>query len=206
MRFNALLVGFAMCLAPAAWADNKCTGADGKVVYQDAPCSSTSKSAEQVKTWDNSSGTSRSETWRFESRKDELTGKIACLALSPVTYPKVSVSSKFIPVHAVLAISGGSAVLGVRTSDDRNLFHNDVSGMGMKTDNGTFTPMPVKSGSHVVGVADSEAMIEALEKSKSLTVRVRFWPYDQLYDMEPIPSAGFSVALRQTRACAKQEK
>ena len=38
MRFNALLVGFAMCLAPAAWAVNKCTGADGKVVFQDAPC------------------------------------------------------------------------------------------------------------------------------------------------------------------------
>ena len=36
------------------WAVNKCTGADGKVVYQDAACSNASKSSEQVKTWTNS--------------------------------------------------------------------------------------------------------------------------------------------------------
>lgn len=29
---------FAMALHPAAWAVNKCTGADGAVTYQDAPC------------------------------------------------------------------------------------------------------------------------------------------------------------------------
>ena len=203
LRICAVMAATLLAASPA-WAINKCTGPDGKVVYQDAPCSNASKSSEQVKTWDNSSGSSRNEAWRFERKKDDLTGKVSCLAISPITYPKVSAGSKFIPVHAVVLTSENIEVLGVRTSDDKNLFHNDVSGIGMKTDNGTFTPMTVKSGSHVVGVADSAAMIDALAKSKSLTVRVRFWPYDQLYDMEPIPSAGFSAALRQTRACAKQ--
>lgn len=188
-------------MAPV-WAINKCTGADGKVIYQEMACTNESKSSETVKTWDNSTS-SRSNSWRFERKTDELTGKVACFAFSPITFPKAVLGSKFIPVHAVVLTSAETEVLGVRTSDDSNIFHNDVSGIGMKTDNGVFTPMTIKSGSHVVGVADSAAMIDALERSKSLTVRVRFWPYDQLYDMEPIPSAGFASALKQARACAK---
>jgi hypothetical protein len=34
-----------------AWAVNKCTLADGRVVYQDAPCSNEAKTAQSVKTW-----------------------------------------------------------------------------------------------------------------------------------------------------------
>ena len=48
MLFAAVLA--ALC-APA-WAVNKCTGADGKVVYQDAACSVAAKTVAQVKTWD----------------------------------------------------------------------------------------------------------------------------------------------------------
>ena len=199
---QTMFLAAVLLVVSPVWAINKCTGADGKVTYQEMACANESKSAETVKTWDNSTS-SRSEAWRFERKKDELTGKVSCFAMSPITYPKIGPGSKFIPVHAVVLTTGDTEVLGVRTSDDKNLFHNDVSGIGMKTDNGSFTPMSVKSGSHVVGVADSAAMIGALEKSKSLTVRVRFWPYDQLHDMEPISSAGFAAALRQTRACAK---
>lgn len=39
-HFKLLPFAFIALLAPAeAWAINKCTGADGKVVFQDAPCS-----------------------------------------------------------------------------------------------------------------------------------------------------------------------
>lgn len=44
----ALLV---LTTAPA-WAVNKCTGPDGKIVFQDALCDVTSKKAEPVKIWD----------------------------------------------------------------------------------------------------------------------------------------------------------
>lgn len=41
-----------MLLAAApAWAINKCTQKDGKVVYQDAPCQNTAAANETVKTW-----------------------------------------------------------------------------------------------------------------------------------------------------------
>ena len=39
--------------AMPAWAVNKCTGADGKVSFQDAPCDAKAKAAEKVKTWEN---------------------------------------------------------------------------------------------------------------------------------------------------------
>lgn len=42
-------------LAPA-YAVNKCTTAAGAVVYQDAPCDAAAKSAQSVKTWDNTPG------------------------------------------------------------------------------------------------------------------------------------------------------
>ncbi|MBS0476268.1 MAG: hypothetical protein JSR28_14135 [Proteobacteria bacterium] len=44
----------ALALSAPAWAINKCTGADGKVVYQDAMCGTSSATSEQIKTWTNS--------------------------------------------------------------------------------------------------------------------------------------------------------
>lgn len=42
----------ALLLAAPAWAINKCTGADGKVVYQEVPCAG-NHAAKEVKIWDN---------------------------------------------------------------------------------------------------------------------------------------------------------
>lgn len=53
MKYDAAIAcfGAALMACSPAWAVNKCTGADGKVAYQDAPCGISSKSSEQVKTW-----------------------------------------------------------------------------------------------------------------------------------------------------------
>ena len=51
----AALVLAACCAQPAA-AVNKCTGKDGAVVYQDAPCSNAAASGAKVKTWSNTPG------------------------------------------------------------------------------------------------------------------------------------------------------
>lgn len=53
--------GLAALLALAAGqahAINKCTGPDGKVVYQDAPCANTSQNKAPVKVWDSKLGRS----------------------------------------------------------------------------------------------------------------------------------------------------
>lgn len=48
---TAVLALLCAAAAQQAAAVNKCTDADGKVVYQDAPCGNAVKSSEQVKTW-----------------------------------------------------------------------------------------------------------------------------------------------------------
>jgi hypothetical protein len=196
---NTIFLVAALTAAQAAWAINKCTATDGKVVFQDAPCSTADKSREVVKTW-NSSNSGQTERWRFERAKDSLTDKVSCIARSPVTSPRF----KFLPVNAVLVITGTNEIIGLRTSDDSNTFHNDIGGMGMKTDNGKFNEITIKHGRHVVGVNDSASMIRDLEGSKSVVARVRFWPYEQLHDMSPISSDGFTEALKLARACASK--
>lgn len=52
MKTLALVAGIVSSIAFApAWAVNKCTGADGKVTYQETACSTQAKDAQQVKTW-----------------------------------------------------------------------------------------------------------------------------------------------------------
>lgn len=51
----AALVLAACCAQPAA-AVNKCTGKEGAVVYQDAPCANAAAASANVKTWSNSPG------------------------------------------------------------------------------------------------------------------------------------------------------
>lgn len=193
----------ALSLHPSAWAVNKCTGADGKVTYQDTPCAGGTKSSQEVKVHDNSIGASDG-SWRFERKKDALTGEVSCFAMSSITFPKSPAVQKFMPVHMVVLVTSNSVAVALRTSDDNNLFHNDLQGMGAKTDNGSFMPFTVKSGSHVVGFGDGSAAIEALSRSNNLAIRARFWPYEQLHDMRPISSAGFGSALKQARACASR--
>lgn len=125
------------------------------------------------------------------------------MAISSITFPVPGPESKFLPVHAVLLATSTVEVLGIRTSDDKDLFHHDLSSTGLRTDNGEFIPFTRKTGSHVLGTADSDRVIRDLEKSKELLVRVRFWPYDKLHDMVPIPSAGFTAAREKARECAK---
>ncbi len=47
---SCVAAAFVIAALPC-WAINKCTGKDGKVVYQDAPCQNTATGNEQVKTW-----------------------------------------------------------------------------------------------------------------------------------------------------------
>lgn len=50
LRVLAVLV---VWVCAPAWAVNKCTGADGKVTYQQAACPTSAKDQQQIKTWVN---------------------------------------------------------------------------------------------------------------------------------------------------------
>ena len=192
---------FAVFWINSAAAINKCVDANGKITYQETQCPNQSKSSEEVKIWTNNSNSSNGG-WKFKRAKDDMTRKVACLAMSSITFPQKPQPTGFMPVHMVVSVTADLEVIGLRTSDNKNLFHNDIDGMGIKADNGEFIPFDMKSGSHVVGFKNSKTIIDMLEKSKTLSVRARFWPYEQLYDMAPISSTGFISALNEARTCA----
>lgn len=52
-RNTVIAVALLAVLCSRAWAVNKCTLADGKIVYQDAACGITTKTSVDVKTWTN---------------------------------------------------------------------------------------------------------------------------------------------------------
>lgn len=52
MKKLSIAVALLAALSGPTWAINKCTGSDGKVAFQDAPCDTRSKASEKVKTWD----------------------------------------------------------------------------------------------------------------------------------------------------------
>lgn len=54
MKYVHVITAVFVALCSPAWAVNKCTGPDGKIAFQDAPCDTKSKSVETVKTWGNS--------------------------------------------------------------------------------------------------------------------------------------------------------
>lgn len=200
----SLLAALLLSSSPA-WALHKCKGPDGRVTYSDTHCR-TGQEAQDVKVWDSRlSGRSKSGAWEFRRSKDEMTGKTACLILSPVTSPDPTKSQdvKFLPAHLVIDVAASGNTFAVRTSTDKDLFHNDLSGMGVKLDNLEFVPLNVKGGQHVVGSSQGDKILEALPKARDLRLRLRFWPYDTLYDTLPIHTAGYAAAAEQAHQCAQ---
>lgn len=194
--------------ASPAWAINKCTLADGSVAFQDAPCNMETKKSETVKTWDsNLTGRSTAGSWEFRRAIDDMTGKISCLVISPVTSAEPSGRDlKFTPVHLVIVVTPSGETFGVRTSTEKDLFHNDIGGMGVKLGNLEFVPLDVRAGQHVVGSTQGARLIKALPSSGSARLRVRFWPYDTLRDTLPIDTLGFASAFKQAEGCAGVQK
>lgn len=202
------VVSLVAALAGAqAWAVNKCTGPDGGITYQEAACPSSAKDSTRIAAQANGVSDAASGLWRFRREHDDMMQKVSCLVLSPITFPVKPVPKGFYPVHAVLVVGAdGRPVFGLRTSDNSISFHNDLSGMGVKTGMGAFVALAVKSGSHVVAPADGAAVVAELEKTRELQARVRFWPYEQLYDLKPIPMDGYHSALSQALRCAQVQK
>jgi hypothetical protein len=192
--------------APQVWAVNKCTMDDGRVVYQDAPCSNGARSSAEVKTWDGSPR-SDDQRWQFFRTHDTMKGTSACVVRSPTAAAfngRVSVNN-YVEVTAVVLVDGDGPTFFLRTGSESDSFHNDVSGMGVKTDVGSFTPLPVRASGRYISVLSSANLVAELEQAKALRARVRFWPYDTLHDLQPIPMTGFKQAMRLAKLCAEKQ-
>ena len=200
--FLRFVVAAAVVAGNHAWAVNKCIGPGGGVTYQEAACPANAKDSQRVNAGANGVTDGAIGLWKFKRTHDDMTNKVSCLVISPISYPASPAPNGFYPVNAVVVVGKGGQTFGLRTSENRILFHNDLSGMGVKTNVGDFIPLSVKAGSHVVAPADSEVLLAQLEKARELQARVRFWPYEQLYDLKPFPMDGFASAVSRAKSCA----
>ena len=202
MRTPALLVALMLAAAPAAAAMHKCKGPNGRTIYSDVPCPATHE-VQEIKIWN--SRLSGRGVWEFEKRTDEMTGETACLVLSPSTTPEASknIDFKFVPTQLVIDVTASTSIIGARLAFPKDSFHNDLSGMGIKLDNLEFVPFDVKGGQHVVGTSQSRKILDALPKAREVRLRLRFWPYDALYDTYPIPTTGYTAAIERAQQCAE---
>jgi hypothetical protein len=190
-------------LAGQAHALNKCTAADGKVSYQEAACAAGVKSGEIAVPIGPQEAAKR---WRFSKERDAMTGVVTCFAYSPSALTNWSFGGRtYTSVYLQLAVSkdAASTVMSVRSMEDGGVFHIDTSRQGIKPDGGDFFPLVVRYGQHGLGVADGRtgALLGALQKSKSFTMRLRFWPYEKLHDTDPVSLAGFDDAVRAAMQC-----
>lgn len=202
------------CAASSALAVNKCTLADGKIVYQDAPCDSSAKSSEPIKTWENTPAAStyraprENNAWQFLRRRDDMTGELTCGAFSPDRMlPSGPGFDRYASLYLSVIVGRSGEFVGLVSTNERDSFHNALSGSGLKLDNGPFVPLTVKANSTVLSVQPGQhaVLVDQLKSAASVRVRVRFWPYDTLRDSPPIPMAGFAVALNKARECAEAD-
>jgi hypothetical protein len=197
------LVAAALAVSPA-WAVNKCTGLDGAVMFQDAPCDAGAKKAETVRAAPAVTGKTRQE-WAFQKGVDAMTGGVSCAAYSPIIYMSPQTSRDFQHLRVmVIAKPNGKFLAAVQILDHSSaIFHNQLDGMGLKTEPGAFHALGIKGGQKLVGFNDSTAAIDALVLSSSIRLRVRFWPYDRLLDSDSVSTIGLRQAVISAAHCAK---
>lgn len=140
--------------------------------------------------------------WTFEKVNDSMTGAVTCEAISPAQYMRAGNTNDLAPVRLVVRISGDKVLTLVRVDTTRaGLLHADLSGAGVKSDPGTFHPTTGRSSQKLVAVADSGKLVDELLAAKSFRMRLRFWPYDQLVDSEPVTTQGMPAALLKASKC-----
>jgi len=192
-------------LAGPAQAVNKCTDAAGKVSYQQGDCQGTAK-AQQIETAPDPKMSGG--RWEFSSQKDEMTGETSCFAVSPFTYTNYrSIHSRSAQVRMQVYVTKTGALLTLRSlQGSEGIFHSDITGVGAKIDAGTFKPVNQKSGSHALTftAANQSSLLSEMRTGKSARLRLRFWPYEQLYDTDPITLAGLPQALDRATSCANR--
>jgi hypothetical protein len=199
------LIKAGLCLvfvlaAGQALAINKCTSPDGKVVFQDAPCTNSQK-AESLKI--TSPIGASDKQWSYTKEKDQMTGKTTCFVQSPSVWVR---GVKGVPnVYLLVAMRGDVQALTVRGETSTDLLHNQLDGMGVKVDENGFIKLTRKINATTVGfsAADQTDLLTQLSNGKQIRARVRFWPWDALGDSEPLSLIGFKQAYALAMQCSK---
>lgn len=186
-----------------AVAVTKCTGADGRVVYQEMPCAASQESRSIAVA---PSQEALDKRWRFVRQKDPMTGLATCFAISPTAHSWRSVAGAYTRVFAQVAMTPATADLqfSVQISNEpKTSFHIKVDGLGLRVDDKPFIPLSRKLGSSALSVERDRQpeLLGSIRDAKVLRLRLRYWPYEQAHDAEDIPMAGAFEVVRRAMSC-----
>lgn len=199
---KSLIIAFALIVPQVAFsAVYKCTN-DGRTSFSDRPCGENQETLD-IETNEKSKG-SILERWNYTRSVDEMTDAVSCAVESPIDYfdgPPRNHMAGYLTIEGA-SQSPTVALRVARFGPGGSILHNDLSGAGIRVGD-TFYPVIRGAGQKaaIFSQADSSEIIKSLLSGSSWRARARFWPYDSLYDTDPVSSAGFAVELEKFRSC-----
>lgn len=190
-----------------ASAANKCTGPDGKVTYQDAPCTGAAKSA-AVELQPSQSELEKlaRQQWRFSRERDPMTDEVMCFAISSEVWLGAGYRQTA-DVHIQFAVNpntrGSTLTVRSRQGQTSGIFHVNIDGTGIKVDNNPFVPIAKKISPHAIGFepGSTTQLVTQMLSAKEARLRIRLWPYDALRDTDAISMRGAQQALQSAMQC-----
>lgn len=142
--------------------------------------------------------------WTFERERDDMTGTVSCAAVSPVQYLQTGAGQEVAPVRLVVAVQGTKALAMIRVEHStKGLLHPDMRGGGIKVEPGAFHATATRANQTWVHLADSAKAVDEMLLGKSVRMRLKFWPYDQPVDSQPISTTGLPQAVVRAAECGK---
>lgn len=206
MKKNLLVICLvAVGVSVQAGSIHKCTDTNGRVTFQERPCASVDvKSEVVVSDRQQPAQASRglSIKWKFEDSVDGMTGLRSCSMVADSFFIGTS-GNQIVSVYPAIVSAAGEFAVAFKVSGQRTLVHNNINGLGLRVGEADFQPFTQRYGQSAVGFdpASSRAVIVQLKESDTLRVRMRFWPYDQTHDSQPVRHTGFGVAYNQMLSC-----
>lgn len=196
----------------------KCVGKNGEVIFSSRSCEAeggtwtgperAAPSASSETRTSAAPDTNAKDQWTFARHSDDMTGKSACMAISP----KIFVGSRgntFYFITLRVGRSPAGPIVAIKSergfADSPESFHVEVAGLGVKVGSGEFLPVTARVGSDILGFTGpvAEEIVGQLSAAKTFRARVRFWPYEQTYDSEPVTTDGFGVAHELAEKCSE---
>lgn len=142
--------------------------------------------------------------WYFEPTLDKMTGDASCLLMSP-SARATDVGGRHYSVRFVILMERRKPTVTLVLTDASRSFHHQIAGTGVKIGTDAFLRFTVRPAQRVMSFSQVEhaAIIERMEKARSVRARVRVWPYEDTADTYDIGMDDFLTALQMARDCAK---
>lgn len=181
----------------------KCVAQNGTTIFSKEPCGPDAKPVDVPMPHSESA-----TQWTFVKFVDDMTNNTVCAADSPSAYLGNDGSTIFhLAKLRVLDIGGTFGVTieasELSTNAHQQSLHNDLSNTGVKVGDKFFpTSRKLNDKMAIVSEGDAGEMVELLEQGQSFRIRLRYWPYDTVFDNKvAVAQSGLGKVLDQVRDC-----